>query len=178
LISARNFVLPAKHNTKLRLDQAGGHYTDAAAELTPTARKEAMLAELENLRNSGQVSERIYNAAKAPAIPRTGAQQGGESSAAGPAAGGQEDAGVQLEGEGPGILRSSVFGLDIAAQKLSKYLGKADKAYDRWIDKFLQKAQMGRAFPQVEEVDPEVASDLRVLRAAPQLIGRGCWTPI
>ena len=68
------------------------------------------------------------------------------------------------------VLRSSVFGLDIAAEKVYHLAKRMDGAYQRFIDKVLQGARLGRAFPEVEAIDPEVGRDLRVLAAAPQYI--------
>ena len=68
------------------------------------------------------------------------------------------------------VLRSSVFGLDIAAEKVYHLAKRVDGGYQRFIDKVLQGARLGRAFPEVEAIDPEVGRDLRVLAAAPQYI--------
>ena len=73
-------------------------------------------------------------------------------------------------GESDATLHASVFGLDIAARKVYGLAKRVNRCYGRLIDSGLQFAHLGRAFPEVEAIDPQVASDLRVLAAAPQFI--------
>lgn len=61
-----------------------------------------------------------------------------------------------------------LLGAPEVVKKVSKIISDVDKAYDRVTDAALQKAGLGRAYPDVERADPQVAADLREMAAGPQ----------